>query len=976
MRFNQLTLLFVVVLVTLSTVGLPTVEAQAPSPPGIDLIILLDQSGSMSGSAEYRATDPTERRIQTGQYLIDYLAFDANSVHQRSNRVVVIGFGSPDKTHLLVPLASLEDPDSIRNAKDLIVAENLGNTSFISALELVRRVFPAVTDTEIESGARQRLIVLITDGGPYDARAERTENPYTYADYFEELRGYYDANLSLFTLYVIGIDDANRYWSQVESRWEDITGTGHAVRVLSVEEMNREIIRLVCPFLNPDKPADYCRVSVLGYHFIQPYARSVSFSFFKYNPGAQISLYRPDETFVNVDCHDASVWDTDVTNVACTETGEGNTRDEMYEISNPVPGCWRSAREGTGQVDVFTQVAFNRLRLKTPTDPQPENLPLHFGLELLDMNGQPVDELAGYPLLLEAHLVGSGGSGQTVDFQRVGIGEYVSVDPVLPLTSGFYTLTLQGSTVLTPTPELRRCLTFTQDSLVLPLFGHAFQIPVYMPRVEVVSPAQPHLRYGPITELVIGFVDPDGIPIAVPEDVPWHMDLRVQTPSGETVDLSAPQWDNGNYRVSEPFFLAETGAYSLTVALRDAADTELFEYQTTFETAENVQVYSPGPNHPAFAPLHRVELELGDLNGRPVEIDPNYPLDIVVILTRPDGSVEEVALSPVEQPSRYRAPVNWVLEDPSAHPLEIVGYTNLRAGEPLQEAFVAHREINVSPNLPYFRVLSPDEEGPEAVYSLHYWYLPSILPFAKKPMPVRVELWYGNNPAKAADFFITDPDQLFTLEISGPKGQAWRVNLHDVSGEVFGEGRVFGADMPELVEPGWYTATVHLDGAVRGGVPTEGAWPPRIVVFQRRDPVLYPILWWFAIIVAALFLLYLAGREIANRRLPAVKGRLIAEVPGGRVIDGDLLSGAKRRHWMVLRGKQIGASLQVKRIKVQRVARKGRRGDQPIEGIEVWAYNLKGKEIAHGKMYERGENILRAHQRTNENERYQFRYEI
>ncbi|RLC92131.1 MAG: hypothetical protein DRI79_01290 [Chloroflexi bacterium] len=975
MRFKSLAFLFVLALVTFSTAGLPIAGAQAPPSPGVDLIILLDQSGSMSGSAGYRATDPTERRVQTAQYLIDYMAFDGNSVHpERTNRVVVVGFGSPGKTHILVPLTSLEDADIISDAKNAIVAENLGNTSFISALELVRQVFPAATDAELESDTRQRLIVLITDGGPYDARAERVENPYTYADYFEELTDYCDAELSLFTLYIIGIDDANRYWPQVKSRWEDVAGPGHAVRVSSVEEMNREIVRLVCPFLNPDKPADYCQVSVLGYHFIQPYARSVSFSFFKYNPEARITLRRPDATLVNVDCYDKRKWDADVINVTCTETPEGNTRDEMYEISNPDPGCWQSAREGTGQVDVFVQPIFNQLWIKNPSGPHPENLPMRFELGLLDSNGKPIDELPGYPIVMKGHLTMPDGSHQRIDFQQTGIGEYISVIPVLPLIPGPYTLRVQVSTVLTPTPELRRCLTFTQDSLVLPLFESNFQIPVYAPQVEILAPGQPYLRYGPVTELVLGFVDPDGNPIGVPEDTPWSVDLSAQTPSGEIAELPSPQWDSGNYRVDEPFFLGETGPYSLTVALRDDADAELFEYQTVFETTENVYVYSPGPNYPALAPLRMVELELRDSNDEPVEVDPNYPLDIVVRLIRPDGSVEEAALSPAQQPGRYFSTVNWVLEDPSPHSLEIIGYTNLRAGEPVQAAFVAHREINVSPNLPYFFVLSPDEEEPEPTYPLHYWYLPPLLPFARQPMPVRVELRHGNQPARAEEFFITPPDQLFTLEIEGPDGQAWHVNLQDVSGK----GQVFGADVPDLVEPGQYTATVRLDGAIRGGVPTEGAWPPRTVVFQRNDPLLYPILWWFGIAVVALSIAYPIGRTILNWRLPAVKGKLIAEVIGGRVIDDDLLSRTKRRHWMVLKGKQIGASLQLRRIKVRRVAKKGRRGDQLIEGVEIWAYNLKGKEVAHGTMYaKRGQNILIVKgQRTNEDERYQFRYEI
>lgn len=439
--------------------------------PGVDLIILIDQSGSMWGSAGRPATDPEDLRVDSARYLIDYMAFDNKFVNpHRTNRVVVIGFGSPDKTHIMVNLTSLDTEEGIASAKESIEAESLGNTNFISALRLVREVFPPASDEEVRSGLRRRVIVILTDGGPYDGRE------LSYGEYFTEIQDYYANELGadIYPLYTICVDEPGRYWSDVKAHWSTIAGEGHTRRVEDIKEARRVMVSLLCPLLNEPGVGTECRLQEIGEHFMPPYVRSVSFSFLKYDPDAKISLYQPDGSEVTPNDQ----------NVLEYVSGDYS---ELWMLDEPQAGCWHSERVGTGKVDVFIQVVFANLEMTRPDEPHPYILPLEFGFELKNTAGQPIDALLEYPITFEAQLMAPDGSVCPVDIRRTAAGEYVSTQAAETKMSGPYTLTVQGSTVLPPF-DCRP----TDGSLTI--FTNTYQIPTYAPTLEVTEPVSPRIK--------------------------------------------------------------------------------------------------------------------------------------------------------------------------------------------------------------------------------------------------------------------------------------------------------------------------------------------------------------------------------------------------------------------------------------------------------------------------------------------------
>jgi len=962
-------ILFVLFLVFLlwAGVGLAYFASAADTPPGIDLILLIDQSNSMSGTAPSTLrTDPETRRVYTARYLIDYVAFDNNFVNpQRTNRVAVIGFGSPERTHIMVNLTPLKNQSDIDLAKSRVISEALGATNFISAFKLVREIFPPSTDSEISDGQRQRVIVLITDGGPFDDRQ------LSLSEYLKEIAAYYAGQLGgeRFPTFLIGIDDQDAYWPLVEQQWKSMLGADNVLRVRKIEEVNKEVVAKLCPFLNErGASTTACRLQDLGAHFIQPYAKSLQFSFFKYDKDAKLSLYRPDGTLVPPrPGGDVSDYQT---------TGP----NEMYVMENPKAGCWLSERVGTGKVDVFTQVVFNNMRLTEPNDAHPVILPLTLEMELRDPSGTLIDEDPSYPIVFDTQLVAAGANvSKTITIQKTGAGRYATANPILLTNPIAHIFTISGTTVLKNVSNLPvecRQRLFEQaqaagntSDVRFPIFAQKFEIPVYTPSLHLVTPTAPHLAYSPLNELAFEFLDKDNKPLALPNTLPWTVSLKLKSPNGQDIQLPAPVLENNAYRVKTPIFLPDAGTYTATLTLYNPSGAQVFSSQVNFEVAENVEVVRPGPNHPAYAPLSSVEIQLRDLQNNPTQENPAYPLRIEAVMNFPDGASDTVELTPdANRPGYYFAPVTWELKQAAAYPLEIVGYTAPRPGDPEVVAFRAKRSINVTSNLPFLRIVSPDATKALPEYWLHYWYLPPMLPQSLMPMPLRTEWRYGNQTAEANKFFRNVELKLDVIDAQS-KSRVQDVELKSIAGSQ----TIYGTDLPELSTEGVYTATVRIKATALGNVPTLGAYPDLVASFVRRDPVWYYVAWYALIALIIIAALFIIGRWILCRFvMPKPKGTLIAETTGlnSTVIQEFPLT-RRQSACITIKRQQISPALGLKQIKVKH-ASKGR-GNNQEKGIQVEWVNKLGKHSPPKRLYEKTQQKIIA-EKTESGEQYQFRY--
>lgn len=862
---------------------------QEPIPPGIDLIVLLDQSGSMKGIGG-QPTDPENRRIYTTQYLMDYLSFDNRFVNpDRSNRVMVIGFGSPDKAEIMVPLTYLKDEDAVDNAKKLVVAKDLGDTNFVSPLRLLREVFPPATDEEVKTGARQRIVVVITDGGPWDDRG------LTHNEYFNEIRDVYINQLGLstyFPLYIVGIDDANRYWPRIGPLWQTFTKASEKVN--NVNEINKYVADKLCNILNPEGSQSECRLQDIGNHFIQPYASSVAFSFFKYSPNAQITLKRPGEnTAIDVKPPDDDV-------LVYKQT----PRDEFYALSNPKAGCWESARKGEGSVDVVTQVVFNKLRLVEPKGLHPVALPLKLTFELRDEEGSLIDEDPNYPVTIQAELIAPDGSSQPMTIERArenGVaipGKYVSTNiPDLKQT-GRYRLAIEGYTSVND-PQATRCLSAVGPVKV---FQNEYEISVGQPKFQLVSPSNPWLQYAPLTKLMVGFSDDQGNLFKVPDGAPWGLELTAKSPSGQLTSLPTPQLAGGIYNIDQPVVLSETGDYKLEGVLKNQAGEVVYRGTTDLELVVNPVIISPGKDFPASSSLKQVRIALQDLDGGAVTPNPQYPLRLEAELFSPNkqDSIGLVNLKETNVPGEYTGDVDWLFSEVGAYTMNVRGYLKIGADNELL-AFDKPIAIGSSDSLPYFMVVTPEQNKPgnDNIYALHRGLLPII-----KPMPLKVEVLRNGQHITPGDVF-TDIKGLGTVDISDANGQPLVVDRELVLSK---DGQFLETIAPELEKEGAYSADFRFKGNISGGISSEGAWPDVHTEFERHDPDW--VLWAWRLILTAVVIVsvgFLAWYLLEFQLLMKAKGKLVAEVAVGTQRGekiGEFLINRKNRHTVVYRKKQ------------------------------------------------------------------------
>lgn len=954
------------------------VQAQENTPPGIDLIILMDQSGSMSGTKEHSATDPDKRRVYTTRYLLDYMAFDNNFVNEdRENRAVVIGFGSPGKEELMVPLTYLKSSESVEEAKQKIKADDLEYTSVVSALEMVRDVFPQKTDQEVESGKRERLIVLITDGCPYDERA------LTCKQYIQEVKDIYQNRLSLseyFPLYVVGVDDISRYWNVAGPAWEEFATA--AKRVKDINEVNQYIANKLCVLLNPGEKESVCRLQELGEHFIQPYAKSVAFSFFKYSEQATIQLYRADGSKVVVEDSDKQeTWSEDVLDYKAT------VRDELYVISEPQPGCWSSEQKGEGKVDVITQVIFNDLRLTKPTAVHPIVQPLEFAFELRDEDGQYVNEDENFPISLDAVLTASDGTEQTIDVQRAKDedgsplpGRYVSTNiPEINLT-GEYHLLLKGFVEVQGKINIQ-CL---ETAEAIKVFENEYFIPVTDAELTTISPADTWLQYFPVEGLTVGFSDEKGGLIPIPDDAPWSIELRAISPSGRQAQLPSPRLSNGVYTINRPLVFSESGEYTLSASLKGPSGNILYSSQSIMDTGVNPQLFHPGPNHPVGLAFNNILIRLLDLQGKPITPNEKYDLRIETELNWPESAnrKEIVQLEETDNPGEYTLSVDWTPDTKGSYTMVVRGYLALSGEDKL--AFEEPLSINVS-QLPYFKVVTPDQSRSltDNSYPLHRGL--GILQL-NKPMPIQVEVWQADQKVSPQKVFNDDYASLASVTISKKEdvNGTDKTIVENRSLSLSQDGEYLETKIPELNEDGIYQATFQFSGDVIGEAETEGAWQNISVTFLRRDPIwmiwLRRLVYAAALIAIAIY----AGWFIWQRFLATkAEGTLVAEIVSGPDRGDELVKfylNQKKRHKVVFRlinlpliglvGERKLATLKLKRLELT-----PERGPRDQRGVNVTAISVDGRTVANGKTYVRGGRPVRCSQSLDDKVRYSFKIE-
>lgn len=462
----------------------------------IDLVILIDQSESMGGSATASANDADGQRFDAAVTIADYLANHSAWLCAEEgiqHRIAVVGFGDlaapaqndPDNPYqqdieiylepTIIPLENLEGltQRELTNAwgqrrisieADIRsgATENLGATDHRSGFMAASDILSNWQTQPLGDKPRRRAVIMLTDGEP--CVANRGCPPQTYSLTLELMSDLEDITNPLgddFPYYGIGNPESVYISAILLSRratrdtswdmWEEITQQhgGDIYPVTSSSLLTKVINDALDPVTGSGREPLECGEP----KWVRPYLDNVVV-FYTFpiveNPQGQAVL--------NVETDDGSYalrGGIPITgNLTADDylTFRGN---ESYVFNAPPPGKYYVTVPGledcTDELSLSVESASISGNVTAPlsdsvfpaiVDPPyySDALNSTFVLEMWDKNGGPLEELDGYPLVVTA-TVRNGDYEKVYELERVvgQNGRYESTSPIETPLPGTYT---------------------------------------------------------------------------------------------------------------------------------------------------------------------------------------------------------------------------------------------------------------------------------------------------------------------------------------------------------------------------------------------------------------------------------------------------------------------------------------------------------------------------------------------------------
>lgn len=341
----------------------------------LEIVFLVDQSGSMGGTATRAATDPDGVRYEAVRYSLDWLgnfrAQQAMLGNPLDIRISIVYFGDTaermpfsgqgDKANYWVSLTpkSLDDwanqRETVTQASSAAAfaktfgKTDLGNTNFRDAFQLAIENFNLLPAGNLPAQDRLQSIVLLTDGDPcapnrldwYDTTCRTTSDKVTHMQNLQaDIRSGFSGSNQL--VYAFGIVQTDAYWDNYAGEWNSITA-GRARKLSGFDQVgmnfNHVLIELVKSLLSDERNDEVqLGISVLEpastvaglrtvEHYISPFQERMTISLFKSKPDTFLYLVDPSGKQLQA---------KDVESVS----GE-NTTLEIWQVKNPAPGTWK-----------------------------------------------------------------------------------------------------------------------------------------------------------------------------------------------------------------------------------------------------------------------------------------------------------------------------------------------------------------------------------------------------------------------------------------------------------------------------------------------------------------------------------------------------------------------------------------------------------------------------------------------------------
>lgn len=503
---------------------------------GVDIVFLVDQSGSMGGqtygSTDHPvANDPNDLRFSGLQQMIERLAgYRINYFHGSpvQFQTAVVYFGS--QTRVILP-STLIAPDTMTQWEPLsakiqpalsaaVFRTNLGNTDHLAALQAAKAILQEM-ERSWQGGRHIQAILLLTDGESYmdcpqpiPSQSEQpTPTPLPQPEYCRDgkfqpfiyrnlLRNYTAANLpaSRYRLYMAAI---NKDLKELPEFWKTLIGEDRAELVdansmwaffekmlgeLTVNEPNLEKT-------TPGKLEEIQEDRVT----IPPYLQEVTFIIHK--PAPELRAILSQNGVLLEDLPSTIVQDND-------------KYIESITIRNPRPGFIDIKRPATTQILRIFMLARGAEARCDELGSAPQFIPLRMRCTLLSGEGPlPPYEEARYQLNVEAEIHGQSQS-QRLQLSPQGGSTYAAY--FIPAQAGDYTYVI---TAKTKDPEDKEITPFRK-----PVYGvGTFTVKRTVPRLQVgITPT----ALLPVT-VAVRLADAGGADLRVPAEAEPYVQMEV-----------------------------------------------------------------------------------------------------------------------------------------------------------------------------------------------------------------------------------------------------------------------------------------------------------------------------------------------------------------------------------------------------------------------------------------------------------------
>lgn len=382
------------VLAGLGVWGIATIHGQTVTTPGIDILFLVDQSGSMGGAtfdgpANLTANDPLALRFEAVQYAFTTLEDYRTTIAPNTQmRMAVVNFG--DTVELALDWTLIAEGSGWATQRNNLIAQlttdtfrdthpdaaNLGNTDFMTAFRFADTVFQELPNT-----GYQRALVVLTDGQPCvpDRFACGDEN--AQQQEMNDLLSLVNQVMPAtnYQMYVLAIDDSGELWSTREQDWKAITRDDeHAIQVVNSFEIGSSFQQILRNLLNISEgdslpPGEPRQIAV------PPYTAQIRISIFKSSSDpALLTIRHPDGELL------------DSTNPQITVTNRDRPI-EIWNIYEPTPGTWEfQVGNPNDELDAYLEFIPIQVQARMPDRAFLQYETAVFDIEFTDDTQQPL----------------------------------------------------------------------------------------------------------------------------------------------------------------------------------------------------------------------------------------------------------------------------------------------------------------------------------------------------------------------------------------------------------------------------------------------------------------------------------------------------------------------------------------------------------------------------------------------------------